>query len=139
MSLPIPMSMLNFQMALGKLCSYTIYLSMSILERKTLILNILECTNKDMKILQYIQLYIKKQYNTDYALQHLSLFEICAVKIWEKFVYKLTETIEYVKNQPTFLGKIETLRVNNLTIRRIKIATFLVYYFYMNKTIQRNL
>ena len=51
---------------------------MSALERKTLILNILEqigsinrCTNKDMKILQYI-LYIKtlykKQYNTDYAL-----------------------------------------------------------------------
>ena len=78
MSLPIPMSMLNFQVALGKLCSYTINLLMSALERKTLILNILEqigsinrCTNKDMKILQYI-LYIKtlykKQYNTDYAL-----------------------------------------------------------------------
>ena len=77
-SLPMPMSMLNFQTTLGKLCSYTINLSMSTLERKTLILNILEqigsingCTNKDMKILQYI-LYIKtlykKQYNTDYAL-----------------------------------------------------------------------
>ena len=71
MSLPIPMSMLNFQMALGKLCSYTIYLSMSILERKTLILNILECTNKDMKILQYIQLYIK---NSTTQITHYSTF-----------------------------------------------------------------
>ena len=51
---------------------------MSILERKTLILNILEqiglinrCTNKDMKILQYIQLYIK---NSTTQITHYSTF-----------------------------------------------------------------
>ena len=30
------------------------------------------------------------------------LFEIYAPEIYEKFVYKHTETIEYVKNYPTF-------------------------------------
>ena len=30
------------------------------------------------------------------------LFEIYARKICEKFVYKHSETIEYVTNQPTF-------------------------------------
>ena len=29
-------------------------------------------------------------------------FEICAREICEKFVYKYSETIEYVKNEPTF-------------------------------------
>ena len=31
-----------------------------------------------------------------------SPFEICAREICEKFVYKHSETIEYVKNLPTF-------------------------------------
>ena len=32
------------------------------------------------------------------TLKHLILFEICAREIFEKFVYKHSETIEYVKN-----------------------------------------
>ena len=31
------------------------------------------------------------------TLKHLILFEICAREIFEKFVYKHSETIEYVK------------------------------------------
>ena len=34
----------------------------------------------------------------DFTLKHLSLFEICAREVCEKFVYKHSETIEYVKN-----------------------------------------
>ena len=37
-----------------------------------------------------------------YLLKKLLNFEICAREICEKFVYKLSESIEYVKNQPTF-------------------------------------
>ena len=37
-----------------------------------------------------------------YLLKKLLNFEICARDICEKFVYKLSESIEYVKNQPTF-------------------------------------
>ena len=33
----------------------------------------------------------------DFTLKHLLLFEICACKMCEKFVYKHSETIEYVK------------------------------------------
>ena len=39
---------------------------------------------------------------SDY-IYHL-LFELCATK-YETFVYKHTETIEYVKKQPTFSEK----------------------------------
>ena len=41
----------------------------------------------------------------DFTLKHLLLSEICARVICEKIVYKHSETIEYVKNQPTFLKK----------------------------------
>ena len=41
----------------------------------------------------YIYIYIK-----DFTLKHLLLFEICALEICEKFVYKHSETIEYVKD-----------------------------------------
>ena len=34
-------------------------------------------------------------------LQHL-VFELCAPEIYETLFYKHTETIEYVKKQPTF-------------------------------------
>ena len=34
----------------------------------------------------------------DFTFKHLLLFEICARKIREKFVYKHSETTEYVKN-----------------------------------------
>ena len=36
-------------------------------------------------------------------MKHLLLFEMCARKICEKFVYKQSETIEYGKNWPNFL------------------------------------
>ena len=38
----------------------------------------------------------------DFTLKYLLLFEICPREICEKFVYKHSETIEYVKNYPTF-------------------------------------
>ena len=43
-----------------------------------------------------------KWYVEDFTLKNLLLFEICAREICEKFVYKHSETIEYIKNQPTF-------------------------------------
>ena len=39
-------------------------------------------------------------------------------------VYKHTETIQYVRNYPTVLRKIQTLWVNNLGILVIKNAIF---------------
>ena len=53
------------------------------------------------------------------------------------FVYKHTETIEFVKKRPT-LRKIQTLRVNNSRILRIQNATFSGYHFYMNTNIWRD-
>ena len=40
----------------------------------------------------------KKKIVEDFTLKHLLLFEICARGIFEKFVYKHSEIIEYVKN-----------------------------------------
>ena len=37
-----------------------------------------------------------------FTLKHLLLFEIRSREIREKFVYKHSQTIEYVKNYPTF-------------------------------------
>ena len=48
------------------------------------------------------------------------------------FLYKHAETIEYVKNQPTFYEKTQTLRVNNSRILTIKNAKFSGYYVYIN-------
>ena len=42
--------------------------------------------------------FMWKYYVEDFTSKHLLLFEICAPKICEKFVYKHSETIEYVKN-----------------------------------------
>ena len=42
-----------------------------------------------------------KKYVEDFTLKQLLLFEICAHGICEKFVHKHSETIKYVKNQPT--------------------------------------
>ena len=39
-----------------------------------------------------------KQYVEDFTLKRLLRFEICAREICENFVYKDSETIEYVKN-----------------------------------------
>ena len=48
------------------------------------------------------------------------------------FVYKNTETIEYIKTLPIFLGKVQTLQMNNARILTIKNTSFSGYYFYMN-------
>ena len=42
--------------------------------------------------------YICKEYVEKFTLKHLLLFEICTREICENFVYKHSETIEYVKN-----------------------------------------
>ena len=42
--------------------------------------------------------FIRKWYVENFTLKHLSLFEICTCEICEKFVYKHSEIIEYVKN-----------------------------------------
>ena len=40
----------------------------------------------------------EKRYDEDFTLKNLLLFAICAREICEMFVYKHSETIEYVKN-----------------------------------------
>ena len=39
-----------------------------------------------------------KWYVEEFTLKHVLRFEICAHEICEKFVYKHSETIEYIKN-----------------------------------------
>ena len=58
-----------------------------------------------------------------------------ARKVCEKFVYKHSETIEYVKNEPTFYENLQISRVNNSGTLRIKGAKFSGYCFYMNTNI----
>ena len=48
--------------------------------------------------------------------------------------YKHTETIEYVKKEPTFYEKYKDTRLNNYRILRTKKVTFSGYYFYLNTT-----
>ena len=45
-----------------------------------------------------IFVFIWKRYVEDFTFKYLLLFEICAREICAKFVYKHSETIEYVKN-----------------------------------------
>ena len=40
----------------------------------------------------------EKKYIEDFILKHQLLFEICAHEVCEKFVYKHSETIAFVKN-----------------------------------------
>ena len=49
-----------------------------------------------------IFVFIWKYCIEDFTLKRLLLFEICEREIREKFVYKYSETTEYVKNYPTF-------------------------------------
>ena len=46
----------------------------------------------------YIFVFIWKQHVKNFTLKHLLFFETGAIEICEKFVYKHSETIEYVKN-----------------------------------------
>ena len=47
---------------------------------------------------QNIFVFILKYNVEDFTLKHLLLFEICVREICEKFVYKHSETIKYIKN-----------------------------------------
>ena len=68
-----------------------------------------------MKILLYICLHIKKVSRRLCIITHLT-FRDMRILDMRLFVYKHTETIEYVKKYPTFyLRKIRTLRANNST------------------------
>ena len=46
----------------------------------------------------YIFVFIWKWYIGDFILEYSLFFEICQRETCEKFVYKHSETIEYVKN-----------------------------------------
>ena len=54
--------------------------------------------NADLKICQYVHLHMKIIYAEDFTSNHLLRFEICAREICKKFLYKHSETTEYVKN-----------------------------------------
>ena len=45
-----------------------------------------------------IFVFIWKQYVEDFTLKHLLLFEIYGRELCDKFVYKHSEAIEYVKS-----------------------------------------
>ena len=57
-----------------------------------------------MQILKspYIFVFTLKQYAENFAFLFLRILELYNRKVCETFVYKHTETIEYVKNEPTF-------------------------------------
>ena len=52
-----------------------------------------------MQIWKSINIFVSKwkQYVQDFKLKHLLLCKICAREICEKFIYKYSEAIEYVK------------------------------------------
>ena len=88
-----------------------------------------------MKIWQYFRLHLKI-ICWRFHIKNLSLFEICAREIWEKFVYKHSETIGYVQKLAHFLRNLQTSRASNSRIHRIKNAKFSGYCFYMNNNIK---
>ena len=45
-----------------------------------------------------IFVFTVEYYVKDFTLKHLLLFEICARDVCEKFVYKYSKAIEYVKH-----------------------------------------
>ena len=62
---------------------------------------------------------------------NILIFEICTGEICEMFVYKHSETIKYVKIS-LLVRNLQTLRVDNLIILRIKNSKLSMYCFYMN-------
>ena len=76
-----------------------------------------------------------KQCVEGFTFKHLLLFETCAREIYEKFVYKHLQTVEYVKKLAFFLRNLQTSWANNSRILRIKNAKFSGYCFYMNTNI----
>ena len=71
-------------------------------------------------------------YVEDFTIKQLLLFEICACEKCEKFVYKHSETIEYVKKLAYFLRNLQTFPINNSRVLKIKNAKFPGYSFYIN-------
>ena len=70
-------------------------------------------------------MFVQKYYPKNFALFILRMIELFTRKVCEMFVYKHTETIEYVK-------KIETLPVNNSKNFKIKNEKFSRCYFNIN-------
>ena len=50
----------------------------------------------------YRPVFIWKYYPENFAFLIIRILELYTHKVCQMFVYKHTETIEYVKNQPTF-------------------------------------
>ena len=58
----------------------------------------INCTQMQMRKSANIFVFTWKQHVENFTLKYVLLFEICAREIWEKIVYKHSETIEHVKN-----------------------------------------
>ena len=83
----------------------------------------MQCRFENLPILcLYMKIYVE-----DFTLKLLLLSKICVRETCEKFVYKHSETIEYVKNY--FLRNLQTSRANNSTFIWIKNPKFSGYYF----------
>ena len=74
-------------------------------------------------------LFLYKKYTEGFALQHI-LFYLCAPEIYEIFVYKLTETMEYVRYENYILHGQITTQLLGLIMRKVIVISG--YCFYMN-------
>ena len=66
--------------------------------------------------------------------KHLLFSKICAREIREKFVYKHSETIEYVKNQPFFKGIYKLHRQINRESLGLRMRNFQGIVFILTQT-----
>ena len=48
----------------------------------------------------YVFVFIQERYPESFASLILGILELFTSKVWEVFVYKHTETMEYFKNSP---------------------------------------
>ena len=88
-----------------------------------------------MKFYWHLRLHIKLICRRFCIIRPLT-FEMHPSEMYEMFVYKHTETIEYVKKVACFLRKLQTLRVHNSRILRIKNPKFSGYSFNMKRNVQ---
>ena len=84
--------------------------------------------NADLKIYRYPCLHVKKIYRRFCIIEHL-LSGLCAPKIYEMFVYKIQNQLNFSKISLLFV-KSSTSRVNKPRILGIKNAKRLGYCFY---------
>ena len=82
-----------------------------------------------------IFVFIWRWYAEDLSLKHLLLFQICAREICEKFAYKHSETIEYVKNWTTFWECCKRHGQITRQALELRMQNFWRYYFYMSTNI----